>query len=680
MKKWNIASPSQETVNSLCQSGIDPLAAHLLAARGYETVSQASDFLQGGETLSDPYLLLDMDKAVERISEAVEYGQRICIYGDYDCDGITATVLLYTYLQNIGADVYYYIPDRDGEGYGMNMAAIHALSAKGTDLIITVDNGISALEEIAYATRLGMDVVVTDHHQPRSTLPGCTAVVDPHRKDQQEVFKDLAGVGVAFKLICAMEQDDGSEMLEYYSDLVTLGTVADVVPLKEENRCIVRHGLENLPYTQNTGLRALMKACGLEDKPMSATAVAFVLSPRINAAGRLGQVEKAIELLLCEDEETAQVLSEEICAMNKERQALEADILKDVAQQLQKNPGMLHDRVLLIRGKGWHHGVIGIVCARVAEKFGKPCILFSEEDGELRGSGRSVDGFDLIGCISLSADLLDRYGGHPAAAGLTLQADVFEEFCRQMQKDAAEKYPYMPVTSLHIDKAVTAGEVTVEGLRRLQALEPFGAGNEPPVLAYLSCRLEGVYVMGNGKHLRLKLSQNGQNFYAVYFNMAPEAFPYQVGDTVDIAANCDINFYQNQEQVSVKIRDMRLSGFDQDRYFEGREQYDRFCREEGFLPDCADRSVPDRGNIADIYRGLRDKGGFTGDYDSLYLRLATDEINYCAFRIGMDVLIERGLVTYTREKGVWRFVLPVMTKKVDLNESPVMKKLQLIKG
>ena len=680
MKKWKIASPDSETIAQLCREQIPPLAAHLMAVRGIAGIKEALGFLQGAGGLSDPFLLRDMDKAAGRIGIAVEEGQKICVYGDYDCDGITATVLLYTYLQSVGADVFFYIPDRDQEGYGMNLGAVQAIAAKGTDLIVTVDNGISALEEISYAVRLGMDVVVTDHHQPRESLPDCTAVVNPHRKDQQDVFCDLAGVGVAFKLICAMEGDSGDEMLEYYSDLVALGTIADVVPLREENRVIVRHGLENLEHTQNLGLAALLEACGMAGKPLTATSAAFVLAPRINAAGRMGQVEKALELLLCEEAESAAALAEEICGYNKERQSLEAGILKEAAMLIQKNPACLYDRVLLLAGKGWHPGVIGIVCARMVEKFGKPCILFCEEDGVMRGSGRSVDGFDLIGCISRCGELLDRYGGHPAAAGLTLQKENYADFCAALQREAANMCEYMPAATLWIDKSVSAGEMTVPALKSLQAMEPFGAANEAPVFLYEQCRIEGVYAMGGGKHLRLKLKQNEQTFYAVYFNMPPENFYYQVGDQVDVAANCEINFYQDKEQISVKIRDIRLTGFRQDAYFEGREQYSRFQRSEAFLKDSASRSIPNRADIAQLYRGLRDRSPFYGNYDGLFARLGGQEKNYCSFRLGLEILIERGLIKVSREKRGFCFSVPQKSQKVDLEQSPIMQKLHLIEG
>lgn len=680
MRWWEMASPCSETVALLCQEQIPPLTAHLLAVRGITSAEEARSFLAGEDSLLDPFLLRDMDKAVERIGRAVEEGQKICIYGDYDCDGITATVLLYTYLQNVGADVFFYIPDRDQEGYGMNMGAIQAIAAKETDLIVTVDNGITAMEEIAYAVRLGMDVVVTDHHQPREKLPACTAVVNPHRKDQQGGFRDLAGVGVAFKLVCAMEADSSGEMLEYYSDLAALGTIADVVPLKAENRCIVRHGLESLRHTQNAGLAALLSACGLADKPVTASSIAFLLAPRINAAGRLGHVEKAVELLLCEEEESAAALAEEICGYNKQRQILEAEILKEVALQIQNQPSCLQERVLLFSGKGWHPGVLGIVCARVLEKFGKPCILFSEENGVLRGSGRSVDGFDLIGCISRCHELLEQYGGHPAAAGVTLQKEKYEDFYAMMQQEASNMYEYMPPAVLRIDKLVSAQEITVSELKFLRAMEPFGSSNEPPVFVYEHCRIEGIYAMGGGKHLRLKLNQNGQCFYAVYFHMPPENFHYQVGDLADIAANCDINNYQGKEQISVKIRDIRLSEFPQDAYFEGREQYDRFQRSESLLEDSVSRSIPDRADIAQLYRGLRDRSPFYGDYDGLFARLGAQEKNYCSFRLGLEILTERGLVKVSKEKRGFCFSVPQMKQKVDLEQSPIMQKLHLIKG
>ncbi len=680
MKRWELAAPSLETVSLFCENGLSPLTAYLATVRGMETVEEVHRFLEGKEDLSDPFLLLDMDKAVKRIQKAIEEGERICIYGDYDCDGITATALVYTHLQNIGADVFFYMPDRDQEGYGMNPKAVDAIASQGASLIVTVDNGISAIEEIAYAVGLGLDVVVTDHHQPREQLPVCTAVVNPHRKDQREVFRDLAGVGVAFKLVCALEEDDGGEMLEYYADLVALGTIADVVPLLGENRLMVQRGLKSLQHTQNPGLEALLSASGLKEKALDARSVGFILAPRINAAGRLGQAEKALELLLSEEEESAAVLAEELCGYNQKRQALEAAVLKDVAAFIGKNPSLLHQRILLIAGKGWHPGVIGVVCAKVVEKFGKPCILFCEEDGQLRGSGRSVDGFDLIGCISRCRDFLQQYGGHPAAAGLTLKAEYYQEFCIQIQQAAAQMAKYMPAPVLHIDKSVTVQEVTVLALKDLQKLEPFGSRNDLPVFLYERCRIEGIYMMGAGKHLRLRLSQDGQSFYAVYFHMPPENFYYQIGETVDIAANCEINLYQNKEQLSVKIKDIRLSGFCQDSYFIGREQYDRFNRSEPFLEDSVSDSVPDRASIGRLYRKLRSHGPFYGDYGSLFMRFSTKKENYCCFRLGMEILMERGLFQVKRERKGFSFSVMEVKQKVDLEQSPIMQKLHLIKG
>lgn len=675
MRQWNMAAPSQQAVDLLQKAGIPPMAAQLLAVRGMTDPEEAKAFWNGEETLSDPFLLNDMDKAVERIRRAVEEEEKICVYGDYDCDGITATVLLYTHLQNIGADVFFYIPSREEEGYGINCRALDAIASEGAALVVTVDNGISAIEEIAYASRLGMDVVVTDHHQPRDQLPVCAAVVNPHRKDQKAGFRDLAGVGVALKLVCALEEDSGSEMLEYYGDLAALGTVADVVPMRGENRCIVRHGLQQLQNGQNLGLRALLKVCGLAEKELSASDVAFVLAPRLNAAGRLDQVEKAMALLLCEEEEMASALAEELCGYNQQRQALEASVLKDIAVFLHEHPSVLSQRILLIKGKGWHPGVIGIACARLVEKFGKPCILFCENSGELRGSGRSVDGFDLIGCISRCHDLLDRYGGHPAAAGLSLQAQQYDAFCTRIQQEAACQYLYMPQPVLRIDRPVPAAELTVPVLRSLQALEPFGAENERPVFLLEQCRIEGIYAMGGGKHLRIKFSQQGQSFYAVYFRMPVESFHYLVGDTVDFAAVCQINLYQGKEQISIQIQDLRLSGFRQQDYFEGREQYDRFCRGEPFAEDSAARSIPDRRVIAQLYRGLRDRSPFSCDYDTLYARLAVEQANYCACRLGLEILEERGLIRVEKGKRGLSISVPAATRKVDLEQSPIMQKL-----
>lgn len=478
-KNWELAGGSLDEAPVLAQQlGISLLTAEVLAARGL-TLEQAGDFLSDTAPLSDPMAYQDMDKAVSRIERAVDTGERITIYGDYDADGVTATVLLYHYLDSLGADVSYYIPKRDGEGYGMNCEAIQKLKKFGTQLLITVDNGITAIQEAELCKKLGIDLVITDHHKPTETLPDAAAVVDPHRKDCGSAFKDLAGVGVAFKLICALERSN-EEMLEFYSDLVALGTVADVVPLVGENRTIVKAGLQKLSQRDNPGIEALRQVAGMGEGPVSSVQLAFQLVPRVNAAGRLGSAVEAVNLLLAQEPEEAMEYAQKINESNQKRKELEQKILDEIDQRLKEKPALLKERLLILAGAGWHHGVIGIVAAKLTERYAKPCVLISIEGLEARGSARSLGDFSLFEALSYSRETLTRFGGHTLAAGFSLHSSEIPAFEEKMQEYARIFHSYMPPLTLRVDREVAFSQLTLEEISSLQMLEPFGAGNDSP--------------------------------------------------------------------------------------------------------------------------------------------------------------------------------------------------------
>lgn len=673
IKRWDILkTDAVKSAGLSAMTGLDSFVCDILQARGIDTPEQAKAFFS--DELADPYLIVDMDKAVERINSALENGEKICVYGDYDCDGITSTVLLYNYLQNMGAQVSYYIPDRDGEGYGMNMGAVERLAQQGVTLIITVDNGVSALEEIDYAATLGVDVVVTDHHKPRETLPNAVAVVDPHRSDCTAPFVHFAGVGVVFKLICALEGGDGLELLDYYGDLTCIGTIADIVPLTGENRTLARFGLERLQYTDNIGLRALFEVSGLGERRVTCENVGFMLAPRINAAGRLGFTQKAVDLLLCEDPDEAHQLAQEITEQNKARQGMELQILKDISRELSGSPQLLQERLLVLSGEGWHHGIIGIVCSKMMERYAKPCLLISVEGGEARGSGRSIEGFSLVEAVSACSEHLTRYGGHAAAAGFSLEAGQVDAFKAKLLANAKRDYMQMPVMTVRIDRQVDPAELTVENFKKLSVLEPFGAENELPVFAVMGVRIEAVYPMGNdGGHLRLRLSKDRQSFYAVYFGMAKERFPYEVGDCIDIAVNCDINFYNNEERLSVRIKTLRPQGIGQDALFYGIRQYECYQRGEEWQAQKRADLVPEREDVAAVYRWLRGNKGYTGDLELLGCKLAP--MNYCKLRISLDALEELGLIRRAPAKLGVAISLCEVKEKTDLARSTILQRL-----
>ena len=426
-KKWKLPQTAPERVeNLISQTGMERIAAQILDGRGISDPQQAMQYIgcDSAARLHDPFLMKDMDKAVERLSEAVEQGEQIAVYGDYDCDGITATAMLYSYLEALGAQVIYYIPDRDVEGYGLNRAALDFLKEQQVELIVTVDNGISALDEAVYAKELGIDLIITDHHQPRPQLPQACAVIDPHQQDCEYPFKALCGAGVAFKLICAMEGDlGGEEMIWHFGELAAIATMADVVELTGENRLIVQRGLECIAQGEQVGVHALIEAAGMSGRKLDSIDLAFGLAPRINAAGRLGQTDLAMELLLCDRQSQAMELAQQLNELNEQRKALVDHIYEEINAKIARHPEILQERVILLYGEGWHHGVIGIAAARLVEEYSKPCVLFSIEEDQARGSARSVEGYSIIAAISRCSSLLTRYGGHDQAAGMTVPVE-----------------------------------------------------------------------------------------------------------------------------------------------------------------------------------------------------------------------------------------------------------------
>ncbi len=678
IKKWRLPQPREEQTELLARElGLPQHICSILAARGHEDPAEARAFLQGLDELPDPFLMKDMDRAVQRISQAVANGELICIYGDYDCDGITSTALLYTYFSAIGAEVLYYIPDRDSEGYGLNKAAIAGLNRLGVQLIVTVDNGISALEEIGYANSLGIDVVVTDHHQPRETLPDACAVVDPHRKDCPYPYKNLCGCGVAFKLICAMEQEgEGMELLEHFGPIVALGTIADVVELTGENRIIVKKGLELLEDCDSVGLRTLMEVAGLNKRKLDSTSVAFGIAPRLNAAGRIGKADLAVELLLTEDEEEALSIANEINGYNETRKDLVDEIIEDIDQLCAEDPSLLEQRLLIISGEGWHHGVIGIAASKLVERYSKPTLLITREGGEARGSARSVEGYSIIKAISRNSAWLTRYGGHDQAAGLSIRSEDIEDFRDALLADAKEEFDLMPVDELSVDVIMAPEEINLQNVRQLDCLEPFGCGNEAPVVMIPGCRIEAIYPLSEDRHIRLRLSNGKKVFQALYFGMSSRRFPYQPGDSIDLAVSLDINEYNGDTSVSMKIKSVRPSGVPQDRLVVGKQYYEKLRRREAVSDKIRDYVTPNREDVALIYRYLKQVRSFPFGYDQLWCRLG-GKLNYCKMRLCIDIMEELSLLQRGESRGEDPLLSLAETQvKADLEQSSILKNLK----
>lgn len=675
LKRWNIPKENIKLIGILAQEcNISELVASILVNRGHSSYQSASRFLGDDDEIGSPFDLKDMQKAVERIRNAIDDFEKIAIYGDYDCDGVTSTAMLYTYLSSVGADVIYYIPERDGEGYGLNKSALKKLADEGVSLIITVDNGISAINESIYANELGMDLVITDHHQPSEVLPTAEAIVNPHQKDCNSSFKYLCGAGVCFKLIAALEDGDYQSVIESFADIVAVGTIGDIVPLVDENRALVKYGLHMLKLSDNIGLHALIDVAGLKRETLNATSIAFSIVPRINAAGRMGNAKIAVQLLLSETYEQAHELALKLDECNKLRQAEEQTILKDVDEIIENDKGLLNKRVLILHKENWNHGIIGIVCSKLIERYGKPVMLMTSEGDLLKGSARSIGEFHLFKALTANAEHLAQYGGHKLAAGFTLHKDDFEAFSNGIENYAKQYFDLMPQHSYNIDKVLVPQELTVENIQSLSVLEPFGATNEQPIFMIKNAKIENIVPLSSGKHLRLVLNGNGININALMFGMTINNFLYQIGDNVDIIFNADINEYNNNISVSIKIKDIRISNFDQNKFFAAKGYYEKIIKNENVNANIIKNSTPTREEIGIIYKILRANNGYSLDFEKLYIKTLKYNINYCKMRIILDILDEVSLIKLSSLQD--NITMIEVNKKVDLNQSTLLKNLK----
>ena len=519
-KRWMIAEPDAGGVRRLAQEmHCAPLTAAVLSARGIENAAAARAFLSCERSgLHDPFAMHDMDRAVGVIRGAIERGERIVVYGDYDVDGITATCTLVDYLRTAGAACEYYIPNRLSEGYGLTRQAMEELYRRGTRLMITVDSGITANEEIALARELGMKVVITDHHECHDELPEAEAVIDCKQAGDTYPFDSLAGVGVAFKLICALDGDTDA-MLDRYADLVALGTVADVMPIVGENRILVAEGLQRMERTRNIGLQRLLAEAGMAERHLTASTISFVLAPRINAAGRMGKADLAAELFLTQDMDRAIRLAVELCEQNKLRQTTENEILNQALTQLRGEYNPVGDKMIVLAGKGWHQGVIGIVCSRLCDRYGCPVVLISiDSDGVGKGSGRSIGSFNLFDALTSCSDLLDRYGGHALAAGLTIDESNIDALKARLKAYAETHVTRQQlIPQLHIDCMVEKEWLTIENIEGLSMLEPYGMQNAEPVFCMKDLIVEDITPLSSDRHVRLSLSKDGTRLGAIWF-------------------------------------------------------------------------------------------------------------------------------------------------------------------
>lgn len=669
---WMLSPVSNDRVNFISNEyDIDKNVATILVSRGVDTFDDIQSFFNFEiSNLESPFNLIDMDKAVNRIKMAIDNFEKIIIYGDYDCDGVTSTTILYLYLNSIGANVDYYIPSRSGEGYGLNCDAISDLKYNGADLIITVDNGISAIKEAEHAFNLGVDLIITDHHHVGDILPNAYAVINPNRSDCSSSFKKLAGVGVAFKLIVALEDGDYEFAIENFGDILAIGTIGDIVPLVGENRYFVKRGLDLILNTDNIGISALLEVINFSEKQsITSENVAFGIVPRINAAGRMLDASIAVKLLISDDYDLAFNIAQEIDNLNSFRKDREKQIIDSINNFIDYNSDILNNRVLVFYGENWDHGVIGIVCSKILERYGKPVLILSIDGDEAVGSARSLGDFSLYNALDFCKDLLVKFGGHKLAAGMTILKSNIGEFIYKINYYAKLQYEQMPIFSYNIDMELDISKFNLDNAENIYSLSPFGCDNQNPIFLTRNLKIENIYSLSDNKHIKLYLSCSGTYLYALKFNISKQEFFYKVGDTIDIIYNIDINEYNGKTSLSLLLKDIRYSYFNQKKFFDSKKLYNNFIEnKENFL---FNRYTPTRDEIGHIYKYIKKNNGFNYDIDYLYYIFSLANIDYFKFKIIINILNELKLINISPRLD--KILFNDVKSKVDLNESKTFK-------
>ncbi len=669
MKKWTILGAEPEKVNMINRlSDLGPLLSEIVAARGMDTREKLEAFFNA-DSLGDPFLLSGMNAAVESINSAIDSGSKIAIYGDYDCDGICSTAILYDYLLSMGADVTAFIPERE-DGYGLSEEAVKKIKDSGAELIITVDNGISALEESKLIYKLGMKLVITDHHQPPAVLPTAEAVIDPHLMGDVSEFKDLCGAGVALKLCAALDGGDYEAVCEQYLDLCAVATVADVMPLTGENRVIVSRGLRLLENTENPGLRALLD--GLDKKPVTSSFIAFNIAPRINAASRFGTASTALELLLCEDGETAKGAAEKIDGLNSGRREREAKIIADLTEKLDKSPDKLLGRVLTVSEKDLPHGLIGIIAARLTDTYDKPAIVLSiDENGLATGSARSVKGFNIFRCFESCADLFVKFGGHELAGGLTIEAEKIPELEKRIEDYARKTCPSMPAPEIVADKILRGSEITYENARSLSRLEPFGTGNPEPVFKLDGAVITRLTPLSGGEHTKLGIDYDGIKTELLMFRTKTSDLEFRVGDKIDAMARMRPREYAGSKSAELISIAVQPHGIIREKFLSAIDVYSKFMRNEDVDKRLLSFGIPSREELVAAYKAVDRSCG--SSIEGLYSRLG-GKINSFRLMIIISAFCDAGLLEIRPSDGKIRVIPP--TKKADIELSETLIRIK----
>ena len=714
-KKWilkSIDTPSAVAEKERIASAlrINPIVAELLYNRGYTTPKAAKTFLyMESEILANPFEMKDMEKGITRVKRAIDNGEKITVYGDYDVDGVTSVCTLYLYLKSKGADIDYYIPNRAGDGYGVSTVAIDMLAEQGTKLIITVDTGITAIEEVKYAKEHGVEFLITDHHECREDLPDASAVINPHRPDCRYPFKELAGVGVVFKFITAFEEryakcsrmQAAINVFEKYADLVAIGTIADVMPIRDENRIIVSYGLKMIEKTERFGLLALMDAAspksdnGRNDRrkkrsKITTGYIGYTIAPRINAAGRIRSATLAVELFLSDNRARAEEIAEELCQANKERQAEENKIMQEAYDKID-NENLDKDPVIVLSADGWHHGVIGIVASRITEKYSRPTILvsFETEDGVQseddigKGSGRSIKGLNLVDALCYCSDHLVKFGGHELAAGLSVtrrELKTFRELINKYARENLDEDAMIP--TLEADCKVDISGVNLSLAEDLQILEPYGVGNPIPNFVMYGINVNEIAPVSEGRHTRFSLGEGKNTVSAMYFSNSPASLGIYNGDKVDLLFNIDINEWLGRRSVQLIIKDVRPSVAQDEINAKERELFERIWSGEHFSKN--DNILPDREDFAAVYRFI--VASIRGGTDTMAHRDISfglskgydgRDIGYVKLKIIIKVFIELNLVGIEEiADEVYKFTVHYSASKADLEKSSLLRRIR----
>ena len=685
--RWTGGDYDEAAAGRLRAAGYPALLSAVLAAREVSTPEESAVFLERERSLShSPMLMKDMDRAVERISRALAVGEKMAVFGDYDVDGITATVLLVDYLRSRGADCVKYIPRRIEDGYGLGRDALRLLREKGVTLVITVDCGITGVEEARFAREIGMDLVITDHHECKDVLPCAAAVVDPRRPDCPYPFKHLAGVGVALKLVLALGEQREEALFARYCALAAVGTVADVMQMTGENRTIVYRGLESIGSTDFLGLQALLRETGLADRDVSSVQIGFVLAPRINAAGRMGEAELAADLLLTNDPARAECLARELCGLNRERQAVEQEIFAQAVEQIEYLPAGERS-ALVLSSEVWHQGVVGIVASRLSEKYSCPSFMIHLQNGMGKGSCRSYGGFNLFAALESCSDLLVDFGGHELAAGFNIREEDIPAFRRRMNHCVCDYCNgETPVSSLEVDVTIQDPScITLEEMEQLDRLEPYGAGNNRPVFALMGAKVESLQNVGQNRHLKLRLSKGPYHFDAIFFSATAGECGAAAGMRVDAAFHLQVNEFRGVSSVQLQLVDLRPAVLPSVRERECLELVERLTAGGTVTVREAVRLLPDREQFAALWRAIermeRECGGELSRLPAL--RRLAGAVNgtesFLRAVLGVEVFAERGLITLSVQEDQMS-LHPRPGRRADLEQSVYMRALRRTLG